>query len=258
VAAGPLRVNPRRAAERPLRTVADAVLTHFGVDFALLSGLSNDEHREVLAGARRRRFARREVLFHEGDPADAVHLVVSGHVGVRVTTPLGDTATLRVVGPGEFIGELALLASAERNATAAAIEHAETLSIHRTQFEAIRRRSPRAQEALAAALAAEVRRLAAALVEAMYLPVEERFWRRVLEMATTFGGAGSSSPIPLTQEELAQLAGASRPTVNRLLGEAQAASAVLLRRGSLVVTDPEWVRRRAAVRASTGVLGGER
>jgi CRP-like cAMP-binding protein len=224
-------------------------VTHFGVDFVLLEGLSDAERRDILSRARRRRFARREVLFHEGDPGDSIHLLVSGHVVVRVTTPRGDVATLRVLGPGEFLGELALLDTVSRSATAVAVESAETISIHRTQFDEVRQRSPKAQEALSRALASEVRRLAAALVEAMYLPVEERFWRRVLEMVETFSGPDeTSTPIPLTQEELAQLAGATRPTVNQLLREAQGADAVALRRGSLQVVDIDWVRRRARLR----------
>lgn len=224
-------------------------MTHFGMDFSLLDGLPDDARRATLSAARRRRFARREVLFHEGDPGDSIHLVVQGHIGLRVNTPLGDTAMLRVLGPGGFVGELALLDAAPRSATAIAIDRTETLSIHRTHFDAVRETFPKAHAALSLALAAEVRRLAAALVEAMYLPAEQRFWRRVLDMVEVFGGpTAPEAPIPLTQEELAQLAGATRPTVNRLLREAQIENAVALARGSMTVVDLSWVRRRAGLR----------
>jgi CRP/FNR family transcriptional regulator, cyclic AMP receptor protein len=185
------------------------------------------------------------VIFHEGDPGDSVHIVTKGHVGLRVTTPLGDVATLRVVGPDGFFGELALLDPAPRSATAFAIDPAETLVIRRSEFDALRAASPAAQEALTAALAAEVRRLAAALLEAMYVPVDKRLWRRVLDLAEQFGNGTVATAIPLTQEELAQLCGTTRPTVNRLLRDAEAAGAVALRRGALEVTDPAWVRRRS-------------
>ncbi|MFV0308828.1 MAG: cyclic nucleotide-binding domain-containing protein [Desertimonas sp.] len=55
---------------------------------------------DLAVTAARRRFRRGEVVFHEGDPGDTVHLVDKGHVAVRVTTPVGDVATVRVVGPG--------------------------------------------------------------------------------------------------------------------------------------------------------------
>ena len=217
----------------------------------LLRGLSETDRRVILAGARRRKFARREVLFHEGDLGDSVHLVASGHIGLRVTTPLGDTATMRVLGPGEFFGELAVLDAGHRSATAIAFDRVETLTIQRTQFDQPITQSSAAQHALTGALAAEIRRLAAALTEAMYLPADERFWRRMLDMLEVFvGDDATSGEIPLTQEELAQLAGATRPTVNRLLRDAQEHDAVTLRRGVVQVDDVDWVRRRARVRGS--------
>ena len=67
------------------------------------------EVTRLLSIARRRTFSRGEVVFHEQDPADTLHLIVKGHYVVRVTTPLGDTAIFSVLGPGEMFGELALL-----------------------------------------------------------------------------------------------------------------------------------------------------
>src|SRR5687767_10810905 len=102
-------------------------------DWPLLGALDAENRRRILATARRRRFARREVLFHEGDPGDTLHLVDSGRVAVRVTTPLGDTATLIVLGAGAVLGELALVegGGGRRSATAVALERTETLSLHR-------------------------------------------------------------------------------------------------------------------------------
>lgn len=97
--------------------------------WSFLEGVPEEDRRRLLAATRRRRFARREVLFHEGDPGDTVH---RGRVAVRITTPSGDVATLRVRGPGEVIGELALLDSASRwLATVVALERSETLALHR-------------------------------------------------------------------------------------------------------------------------------
>ena len=209
----------------------------------LLAGLSEGDRRALMARARRRRFRRREVIFHEGDPGDALHLVTSGHVGIRVTTPLGDSAMLRVVGPNEFFGELALLTPGARSATAFAIESAETQSLSRELFEELRTGSPAAHEALAVALATEIRRLAAALVEALYLPAETRLWRRLSELAASYGDGSAS--LPLTQEEVAQLAGTTRQSANKALRQAESAGAVALARGHLEITDPAWVARRA-------------
>src|SRR5919107_6208391 len=99
--------------------------------WSFLEGVPEADRRRLLAATHRRRFARREVLFHEGDPGDTVHLLDRGRVAVRITTPLGDVSTLRVRGPGSVIGELALLGDAgsempRRMATVVALERTET------------------------------------------------------------------------------------------------------------------------------------
>ena len=104
----------------------------------LLDLLGEQERRAVIAAARRRKFARNEVVFHDGDPGDTLHLIVKGHFAIRITTPLGDTATLRVVGPGDHFGELAVLAPAARTGTVIALDSAETLGVHRDVLEAMR------------------------------------------------------------------------------------------------------------------------
>src|SRR6185312_2971400 len=84
-------------------------------DFPLLRGLDQAERRRVLATGTPRRFAAREIVFHEGDPGDTLHLVVTGRLAARSTTPLGQTATLNVLGAGDAVGELAVLDPAARH-----------------------------------------------------------------------------------------------------------------------------------------------
>jgi CRP-like cAMP-binding protein len=214
------------------------------VEHRLLEGLPPDERRRVLSTLRRRRFARREVIFHEGDLGEAIHLVDSGHVGLRITTPAGDVALVRIVAPGDFFGELAVLTPGPRTASAIALEGAQTLSMTRSQFDDLRTSSDVANEMLLVALASEIRRLAAAHVEALYLPSDARVFRRLLDAARAFGD-GAPAEIPLTQDEIAQLAGTTRPTANQLLREAQDAGAVELARGRIRVVDLRWLERRA-------------
>jgi CRP/FNR family cyclic AMP-dependent transcriptional regulator len=216
------------------------------VDSPFLSRLSEEERRGVVAIARRRRFKRREVVFHDGDPGDSLHLVSRGHVAIRITTPLGDVATLRVLAPGEFFGELALIADAPRRGSAVAIDDVETLSVHRDQLDALRATHPWVDRVLVEALATEVRRLASRLVEALYAPVEQRVWRRLAELTAMFGSPDASSVrIPLTQDEFAQIVGTTRPTVNRLLRAAEADGVVQLSRGRLEVLQPAEVAKQA-------------
>src|SRR5689334_14342748 len=116
------------------------------MEHRLLAGLEDDDRRRVLSTLRRRRFARREVIFHEGDAGESVHLVDAGHIGLRITTPAGDVALVRIVGPGDFFGELALLTPGPRTATAIALEGAQTLSMSRDQLDELRHESAAASE----------------------------------------------------------------------------------------------------------------
>src|SRR6478752_7958268 len=96
--------------------------------FRLLAGVPEAEAQRLLAVARRRSFARGEIVFHRDDPADCLHLIAKGRFAVRVMTPSGDTATVAVRGVGDNFGETALLASERRrSATVSALEPAETV-----------------------------------------------------------------------------------------------------------------------------------
>ncbi len=207
----------------------------------MLEGLREDEVRRVVASARRRRFARQEVLFHEGDPATTVHLVAKGRIAVRVTTPQGDVATVDLVLAGDVVGELALLSPGRRRgATAVAMEPTETLSIDETTFSTLRRDDPAVSDFLVQLLAARVHRLTDRLLEALYLPAEVRLWRRILELSDTYGDV-----VPLTQEDLAGLAGTTRATVNRALRREEKLGTIALGRGRVSVVDRDGLARRS-------------
>jgi len=207
------------------------------VEWQLLQAFTESERRGVIKAARRRRFARNEVVFHEGDPGDTLHLMGRGHVAVRVTTPLGDCATVAVLGPGACFGELSVVSPAPRSATIYALDAVETLSLHRDQIDDLRRLHPTLDRALLIAAVAEVRRLTDRLLEALYVPVDKRIPRRLLELAESYGGDGAEVAIPLTQDDIAGLAGATRPTVNKVLRSFEDAGLVALARGSVTVLD---------------------
>lgn len=213
----------------------------------LLDGIPEEDVRRLVSIARRRRFARGEVVFHEQDPADTLQLVDKGRFAVRVTTPLGDTAVLAILGPGDMFGELALLGAEDprRSATVAALEPAETLSVHRIDFDALRRDHPGTADVLVAILSAQVHRLSRHLVEALYVPAEKRVLRRLHEVCAIYARDGEDEVVvPLTQEDLAGLAGTSRATVNRVLRDEERRGSVTLGRGRTVVRDRDELARR--------------
>ena len=207
----------------------------------LLHGLDLDERRKLVEACTPRRFARREIVFHQGDPGDCMHLVASGRFAVRVTTPRGDAADLRVIGVGEVFGELALLdPNARRSATVVALEQGHTLSLGAAQFAALRRRYPQVDRVLTAMLAANVRRLSAQVLESMYLPVDQRLARLLARLAGTYGGQ-----IPLTQDDVAGMVGTTRATANAVLRRLEDRGVLTLRRGRITVRDAAALERIA-------------
>jgi CRP/FNR family cyclic AMP-dependent transcriptional regulator len=216
------------------------------VKWKLLDGLADTEVQALLSIARRRKFARGEVVFHEHDPADTLHLVDKGRFAVHVATPLGDTAILSILGPGDMFGELSLLGDPEarRSATVAALEAGETRSVHRLDFDRLRTTHPETATVIISILAGQVRRLSRHLLEALYVPADKRVLRRLVDLGELYAEADGTTIVPLTQEDLADLAGTSRATVNRVLREEEARGSVKLGRGRTTVLDREALARR--------------
>jgi CRP/FNR family transcriptional regulator, cyclic AMP receptor protein len=214
------------------------------VEWRLLEGVPADQVRDLLQIGRRRRFARNEVVFHRDDPGDSLHLIQRGRFAVRVMTPLGDTATIAVRGPGESFGEMALVAAqARRFATVAALEDAETIAVYHVDFERVRARHPSINQILLRFLTNEVGVLHERLLEALYVPVEKRVRRRLVELSELYGGA-DGTVIQLTQETIAELAGASRPTINQVLRDEERRGTIELSRGRIRVLDVAELGRR--------------
>lgn len=210
-----------------------------------MAGVPAEETRQLLQIARRRRFARNEVVFHRDDPGDSLHLIVKGRFSVRVMTPLGQVATVAVRGPGESFGEMALLSEdARRSATVIALEPAETFAVYRVEFEQLRRRHATVDELLLRLLANEVRILNDRLLEALYVPVETRVVRRLVELAATYSTGDGEVLIALTQESIAELAGTTRATVNQVLRAEERRGTIELVRGATRVRDLEALRKR--------------
>lgn len=214
--------------------------------WALLKGIPQDEVEGLLNAARRKRFARDEVIFHEGDAAASVHLIQSGRVAVRSTTPVGDVATVQVMGTGHYFGELGLLSdSAVRSASVIALEPTETLAISKEDFDRLRSHHPQVTEVLVQLLAERVRALTRNLMEALYVPADLRVLRRVVDLSNEYGVDDRGVVIPMKQEDIAGLAGTSRATVNRVLREEEKRGSVRLDRGRVTVVDRPTVAKRA-------------
>jgi CRP-like cAMP-binding protein len=211
----------------------------------LLRDVPAEEAARVLAECRRRRYGRGDHLFTEGEQPDGVHLIAEGRVAIRVSSTSGDEATVDVVGPGDAVGELALLPPAgPRSATAVALETVETIVLSATSFTDLRTRFPSITDVLLSMLARRNRTMVAILAEALYAPAEIRVGSRLLDVSARWSDGSSGGVIPLTQADLAGLAGTTRETVNRVLHALAAEGMIEIGRGRVLVIDPDGLSRR--------------
>ena len=202
-------------ASRPIVESLAAIPFFVGLDAAALE--------RVASGARSRRFRRGEVIFHVGDPGDALFVIVSGDVKISLPSETGDEAILATLRPGDVFGELALLDGAPRSATATALTPTDTVVLPRDRFRELIATEAGVRDALLASLAGELRRLTTHVEELHFLDMTGRLAARLVRLAQEGGTPAGEAAIRLranlTQGDLASMVGCTRQSVNKLLGQ---------------------------------------
>jgi CRP-like cAMP-binding protein len=228
-------------AARPLAQTLAAIPFFSGLDYQSLESVGR--------GMRARRFRRGEVIFHQGDPGDALFIVMSGAIKIMLPSDTGDEAILATLRPGDVFGELALLDGAPRSATASALEATETLILPRDQFRELLATEPAIRDAILASMAGELRRLTNHVEELHFLDITGRLASRLVRLASESGKPIPEGAIrlgsPLTQGDLAAMIGCTRQSVNKLLGMFTDEGLIRLERDSIVILDLEGLARTA-------------
>lgn len=193
----------------------------------------------------RRRYTRGEPIFHEGEVGDTFHVIEKGRVLVEVSTVRGEVAALAVRGPGEIIGELAIVGGGRRTARVTALEPTETLSLTRERLDVLRRDDPHVDRRLLEILAERLSETMAQLMEVLFTSVETRVLRVVLRLADSFDEGTDPIVIRVRQEDIAAMAGTRRQTANRPLKAAEAAGAIVVGRGRVELLDRDLLEALA-------------
>jgi len=215
----------------------------------LFKGLAGEHLRRLTDACRRRKLRADETLFYEGDPGHTLYLVVSGQVKIQRVTPSGKLVVLAVRGPGEHVGEMALLDGEPRSADAVTLEPCELLMLDRERFLDCMAEHPQIALNMLASLTRRLREAANQTEGLRELDVLGRLAAALLELAESHGEPGATGiriTIRLTQQELADRIGATRVSVNKALGRLKSVRAVGSERGGLVVTDAAELRRLCA------------
>ena len=213
-----------------------------------LFGVAEDAALAQLAGRlRQRRFRRNEVIFHQGDPGDSLHIVDEGSVKITLPSPEGEEAIIATLRQGDFFGELALLDGAPRSATAVALEPTSTLALPRDAFLELLDQDRGLRVALLAGLAHELRRLTGHVEELHFLDLAGRLAMRLARLAGDVSPGSDEVRLewPYTQSDLASMIGGTRQSVNKLLSELVADGLVVLEPDALVIPSVQALVRTA-------------
>jgi CRP/FNR family cyclic AMP-dependent transcriptional regulator len=179
----------------------------------LFSALDPDALRLMLTGARSIRCGRNDVVFAEGDEAEQLYLVRSGRLAIAKRSPDGRESVLALMEAGDLFGEMPLFDGERRSADARALESSELLCVPYPPIKAVLEERPQLLWEVVALLSRRLRAENAAFADSVFLDVTGRTAKRLLELA----GEADEFLLPITQEELAGLVGASRERVNKAI-----------------------------------------
>lgn len=213
-----------------------------------LDSLTAEEADELRAGGTRRAYGANVTLFHQGDEAGAVMVLLRGRVKVVGSAGLGREAIMAVRGPGDLLGELAAIDGGPRSATVTTLEPVEVLLVAQSTFSGLIERNPHVALVILRSVVESLRQSDEQQAQFATHDVLARVAQRLLELAERFGSPGERGieiALPLSQEDLASWAGASREAVSKALHQLRALRIVETGRRRVTVLEIDALRRQA-------------
>ena len=211
-----------------------------GVDPDAVEALSNEF--EIIDAPRG------TTLFHEGDPGESLFIVLSGKVKLGRRSSDGRENLVAIMGPADQFGELSLFDPGPRTATATVVTDARVARLPKAALQKWVQDRPQIAMQLLRVVARRLRRTNTMLADLIFVDVPGRVAKQLLQLAQRFGSIENGQlrvTHDLTQEELAQLVGASRETVNKALADFASRGWLRLEGKSVVILDRERLARRS-------------
>ena len=212
----------------------------------LFAGFSPNELADLASFVRPRRYPRGSIIFHQGDPGTTLYVIETGEVKLTVTAESGKEVTLALLGPGAFFGELSLLDGGPRSANAVARVDCKLGVLDREHLLRVLVEHPPANASLLSVVTRRLRRTTAQVHDALFLDIAARLAKVLLQFTETKSQSpdGLLSSPKLTQEELAELVGGTRESINKCLGIFTRQGLVRCHRGMVTVLKPEELRKQ--------------
>ena len=202
----------------------------------------------LISSLSERRVAKGEILFHEGEPGDHLYVILDGKVKLGRASADGRESLMAILGPGEMFGELSLFDPGPRAATATALTEAQVYRLGNAELMPWLATRPEVAAALLQALARRLRRTNEAMADLVFSDVPGRVAKALMDLGEKFGtmtANGLQVTHDMTQEELAQLVGASRETVNKALADFAQRGWIQLESRQVLILDVDRLGKRA-------------
>jgi CRP-like cAMP-binding protein len=213
----------------------------------LFSGLDSSAADSLRTSMNLVKLRKGQSLFKEGDDGDHLYVVSSGKVKLGTKSVDGRENLLMILGPGDMFGELSLFDSGPRTATATAVTDSKLLALGQDKVIPWVREHPEVSLQLLARLASRLRRTNEVVGDLVFSDVPGRVAKALIDLGVKFGDKRSEGLFvnhDLTQEELAQLVGASRETVNKALADFAQRGWLRLEARSVMILDYERLLKR--------------
>lgn len=194
------------------------------------------------------KIAKGSILFKEGDDGEHLYVIVDGKLKLGTSSGDGRENLLSILGPGEMFGELSLFDPGPRTSTATAVTDAKLLSLSHEKVIPWLKQNPEVSLQLLTRLSQRLRRTNEAVGDLVFSDVPGRVAKALIDLGDRFGKTSPEGLLvnhDLTQEELAQLVGASRETVNKALADFAGRGWLKLDGRSVLITDVERLSKRS-------------
>lgn len=187
---------------------------------SLFSQLQPSDLTLLAEKLKQRNFHKGEVIFHQDDPGDRLHLVANGLVKISIISQDGRENDLALLAPGDCFGEMSILDGGLRSASAVAADATETMTLSREDFLSFITQYPQVAIQIITMLVGRLRATDEMIGDMVFLDVPTRVAKKLVELSRMYQDSQNPSgdvTVPLGQEELSRLVGSSRETVSRAL-----------------------------------------
>ncbi|MGB6163844.1 MAG: Crp/Fnr family transcriptional regulator [Pseudonocardiaceae bacterium] len=214
----------------------------------IFQGVDPSAAQALRASLEQVNFPRAHVIFAEGEPGDRLYIILSGKVKIGRRSPDGRENLLAVFGPSDMFGELSIFDPGPRTSTVTTVTEVSAVSMDRAALREWITKRPEIAEQLLRVIARRLRRTNNMLADLIFTDVPGRVAKALLQLAHDFGTQEAGMlrvTHDLTQEEIAQLVGASRETVNKALADFAHRGWLRLEGKSVLILEPQRLARRA-------------